>query len=165
VTALARQTLDPTREKVHTGKKGVQMLKDEELAKYGEKYDGVWSWALAKSGDSTPRTGKWMLWPQGEEAIEVWHVVCELTCSHKLGIQAKMSCEAGRELLGERLICVYTYDSDDLQDVQRVVDTLRRCIDPKHRLIYKEDSMTGQVSIRVPIDPFQNGMFTLTRRL
>ena len=83
-----------------------------------------------------------MLWPKGEEAIEVWRVICELTCSHELGIQAKMSCVENRELSGERLICVYTYDSDDMEDLQRVVDKLRSSIDPKHRLIYKEDSMT-----------------------
>lgn len=65
-----------------------------------------------------------------------------LTCSHELGIQAKISCVESRELSGERLICVYTYDSDDMEDLQRVVDNLRSSIDPKHRLIYKEDSMT-----------------------
>jgi hypothetical protein len=117
-------------------------VKDDELAKYGARYDGVWSWALAKGCKGTPRTGKWMLWPKGEEAIEVWRVICELTCSHELGIQAKMSCVENRELSGERLICVYTYDSDDMEDLQRVVDKLRSSIDPKHRLIYKEDSMT-----------------------
>lgn len=117
-------------------------MKDGELAKYGDMYDGVWSWALAKGHQGTPRTGKWMLWPEGEEAIEVWRIICALTHSHELGIQAKISCSEERELSGERLICVYTSDSDDREDLQRVVDKLRSSIDPKYRLIYKEDSMT-----------------------
>jgi hypothetical protein len=118
-------------------------VKDDELTKYGAKYGGGWSWALAESqGRSTPRTGKWMLWPEGEEAKEVWRIICTLTSSHELGIQAKISCERNKELEGERLICVYTSDSDDVRDLQRVVDKLRESVDPKYRLIYKEDSMT-----------------------
>jgi hypothetical protein len=117
-------------------------VKDSELAKYGVRYDGVWSWALAKGQGGTPRKGKWMLWPEGGEAIEVWRIICELTRSDQLGIQAKISCVENRELSGERLICVYTYDSDDMEDLQRILDKLRESIDPKYRLIYKEDSMT-----------------------
>jgi hypothetical protein len=118
-------------------------VKDDELAKYGTQHDGTWDWALAeRQRRTTPRTGKWMLWPQGEESIEVWRVICELTRAHALGIQAKISCVRNRELSGERLICVYTYDSDDREDLQRVVDQLRESIDPQYRLIYKEDSMT-----------------------
>jgi hypothetical protein len=40
------------------------------------------------------------------------------------------------------LICVYTKDSDDLADLQRVVNQLRESLDRKHRLVYKEDKMT-----------------------
>src|SRR5207245_2787774 len=48
----------------------------------------------------------------------------------------------GKELSGERLICVYTYDSDDMQDLQRIVDTLRSNLTYQDRLIYKEDAFT-----------------------
>lgn len=117
-------------------------MKDAELIAHGAKYDGVWSWARADSSGWTARSGKWMLWPEGEEALSAWRIIGELTRAGKLGIQAKISCRAQRELVGERLICVYTADSDDLPDLQRVVDLLRNHLNPKHRLIYKEESMT-----------------------
>ena len=114
---------------------------NEQLASIGSHYDGYWAWALNKSRKErdTPRSGKWMLWPVGEEAIEVWQVIVELTQQNILGSQAKISC---REEEKEHVICVYTLDSDDLSDLQRIVNKLRESIDPKHRLIYKENSMT-----------------------
>jgi hypothetical protein len=103
----------------------------DELVKYGARYDGVWSWALAKSQESTSRAGKWMFWPKSEEAIEIWRIICELTRSHHLGIQAKMRVEK-RDAADERLICVYTRDSDDMEDLQRGVDTGTCALNPAH---------------------------------
>lgn len=118
-------------------------MKDTELIQYGAKHDGVWCWAVGGGPtNGTSRTGKWMLWPIGEEALVVWQIICQLTMASELGFQAKISCRAERELAGERLICVYTADSDDLPDLQRVVNILRSQLNPNYRLIYKEDSMT-----------------------
>lgn len=122
-------------------------MKDNELTRYGHYYDSRWMWAVPsirpKDLSTEERNGKWMLWPTGEEAVAVWRTICKLTKQGKLGVQAKIDCCKGRELAGERLICVYTEDSDDLEDLQRVVDQLRESLDPRHRLIYKEDRMTS----------------------
>jgi len=56
-------------------------------------------------------------------------------------MQAKISLKEN-ESSGERVICIYTPDSDDLPDLQRVVDKLREGLDPKYRLIYKENRTT-----------------------
>lgn len=124
-----------------------EMDLDNELLHYGDHNDSAWVWATKLTREQkqriSERTGKWMLWPIGKEAIEVWRVICELTRGGSLGIQAKITyrehCIPGD---AERLICVYTYDSDDLSDLQRVVNQLRESLDQKYRLIYKEDRMT-----------------------
>ncbi|WP_157506444.1 putative phosphothreonine lyase domain-containg protein [Ktedonobacter racemifer] len=112
----------------------------EELIQYGASYDGVWSWALAEKQEGTSRTGKWMFWPKSEGAIPIWRTICELTRSHQLGIQAKMRVEK-RDETDALLICVYTRDSEDVEDLQRIVDILREKVPPHYFLLYKEDTM------------------------
>lgn len=133
---------------------------------YRKSDKDVWSWAFhGVSGGKphTERVGKWMLWPEGINAIEAWKTIVELTRSNRLGTQAKISAQYGRELVGERLICVYTYDSDDMEDLQRIVNVLREHIDPAYRLVYKEDRATragyyqgsGKVTSKWYVKPFE----------
>jgi Domain of unknown function (DUF1917) len=120
---------------------------DSRLLQYGDHYDDFWVWATKltrqQKSQISERTGKWMLWPADDEVVKVWRVICELTQNGMLGVQAKVT-YCGYDLsrsLKDRLICVYTKDSDDLADLQRVVNQLRESLDRKHRLVYKEDRM------------------------
>ncbi|KAK3989673.1 hypothetical protein QBC44DRAFT_395696 [Cladorrhinum sp. PSN332] len=78
-------------------------------------------------------TGKWMLFPEAaqnrQEAYidEVWAAVAKATANNELGIAAKVEARAGTaDSAGrERLICVYTADFRDKNDVARVLKRLR----------------------------------------
>lgn len=69
-------------------------------------------------------TGKWMLFPEAQIVNSVWKVVADNTASGELGICAKVatgSADMTEKTKQERLICVYTKDFSDGEDVRRVV--------------------------------------------
>ncbi|KAJ6468941.1 hypothetical protein C8R45DRAFT_875799 [Mycena sanguinolenta] len=65
--------------------------------------------------------GKWMLFPTVEEANETWALVANATANNRLGIGAKIATAGKEESDRCRLICVYTRDFTDKEDVQRVL--------------------------------------------
>ncbi|KAI1619882.1 hypothetical protein EDD37DRAFT_613585 [Exophiala viscosa] len=81
--------------------------------------------------------GKWMLFPEAGDVDFVWAVVAKGVWEGKLGISAKVATAPdagptsdegderarGRE---QRLICVYTYDFSDKDDVKRVLLGLKQ---------------------------------------
>ena len=94
----------------------------------------------------TGRTGKWLLFLPKEELDAVWPNIAEATGNGLLGIGAKASTakpnpKSTSSKVG--LICVYTYDADDVSDVKRVLEQLR-ALGFKSRLNYKEDEQTRQ---------------------
>jgi hypothetical protein len=68
-------------------------------------------------------TGKWMLFPMPGEVNEVWGKVARATAAGALGMAAKVDTRTERGK--ERLICVYTKDFRDKEDVARVLGRLR----------------------------------------
>lgn len=69
-------------------------------------------------------TGKWMLFPEARDVNSVWKVVADNTASGELGICAKVATGSGdidEKAKQERLVCVYTKDFSDGEDVRRVV--------------------------------------------
>lgn len=69
-------------------------------------------------------SGKWMLFPEPLDADEVWKRVARATCNNELGFAAKiepMTVTPDKQ----RLLCVYTKDFRDKDDVARVLDKLR----------------------------------------
>lgn len=71
-------------------------------------------------------SGKWMLFPGAEELPRSWRIVAEATAAGKLGPMSKVGTwEPGSEKKGT-LICVYTYDFNDYEDVKRVLAELLR---------------------------------------
>jgi hypothetical protein len=70
-------------------------------------------------------TGKWMLFPSVDLVDQVWAAVARATSNGDLGISAKVATDDGSGDGRPRLICVYTYDYEDLQDVKRVLMKLR----------------------------------------
>lgn len=73
------------------------------------------------------KTGKWMLFPRIEALDRTWQAICEAVVSGKLGSTAKVATggsERGHD--GVRLICVYTRDFTNEEDIKRVLDRLLR---------------------------------------
>ncbi|KAJ5192548.1 Protein of unknown function DUF1917 [Penicillium cf. viridicatum] len=67
-------------------------------------------------------SGKWMLFPTADRVDELWGVVVRAMEKGELGDTAKVATDDGG---GEsRLICVYTEDFGDVEDVKRVVSKL-----------------------------------------
>ncbi|KAF2436233.1 DUF1917-domain-containing protein [Tothia fuscella] len=71
----------------------------------------------AKSNGLT--SGKWMLFPSEANAPAIWRQVVTAITNNKLGTAAKIATE------GEtRLICCYTKDFSDVDDIRRVVQAM-----------------------------------------
>ena len=84
--------------------------------------------------------GKWMPFTPPEQVREVWAGIVEATEAGRLGHKAKVATDhrPGKEVL----ICVYTKDHRDIDDVARVLSELR-AMGIDRRLSYKEDAATG----------------------
>lgn len=79
---------------------------------------------LAAAKERKCTTGKWMLFPTVEDVDYVWGKVAKGTAERELGVAAKVAAgEDGGEGDGwaRRLICVYTKDFADAEDVKRVL--------------------------------------------
>lgn len=90
-------------------------------------------------------SGKWMLFPEHEHVDDCWSKVIELLNGGILGVAAKVSVQSNEQDSGERhLICIYTYDFEDVVDVFRVLLAIRDNIDGcKYCMLnYKTDIST-----------------------
>jgi hypothetical protein len=65
-----------------------------------------------------------MIFCPPEEVNDVWDVVARATANNELGIAAKVGPD-DRNGQKPRLICIYTYDFSDREDVTRVVQKLK----------------------------------------
>ena len=70
--------------------------------------------------------GKWMLFPTVDYVDSVWSKVVTATVDGKLGSAAKVATGDEDDGKSERLICVYTEDFSNIQDVKRVLKELKR---------------------------------------
>lgn len=71
-------------------------------------------------------SGKWMLFPTGHRVGEYWAAVVRATVEGRLGIAAKIATRPDKALNSTRVICVYTKDFEDQDDVKRVLLELVR---------------------------------------
>ncbi|KAL8735630.1 MAG: hypothetical protein Q9166_000799 [cf. Caloplaca sp. 2 TL-2023] len=69
-------------------------------------------------------SGKWMLFPYPEDVNRHWAVVAEATVNRELGTAAKVAPDNRKGDRVPRLICVYTKDFSDVDDVKRVLERL-----------------------------------------
>jgi hypothetical protein len=96
-----------------------------------EVMDEYWIYARRRSADYPPHTergGKWLLFIPKEHIDEAWATIKEATEDGRLGSSAKVAtaCPNPHETNpGSKVICVYTYDGDDRDDVGRVPGDLR----------------------------------------
>lgn len=69
-------------------------------------------------------SGKWMLFPSDHDVDRVWGVVAEATWNGRLGTGSKVApTNSGQN---EHLVCIYTQDSTDMNDVKSVLAEMRR---------------------------------------
>jgi len=82
---------------------------------------------LAK--DKGVRDGKWMLFPTPNDVDRIWRIIAQATWDGKLGVAAKVATkpdgQEACERAAQRLICIYTYDFSDEDDVKRVLLSMR----------------------------------------
>lgn len=69
---------------------------------------------------------QWMLFIEPAFVNEVWERVAQATARNELGIAAKVAPREERGSARERLVCIYTYDFRDRDDVARVLHRLRQ---------------------------------------
>ena len=83
-----------------------------------------------------------MIFEPSNRVNDVWRAVAEATIGNGLGSAAKVATDGGDG--GMRLICVYTNDSNDKEDVKRVVRELDAMglVDNKKGIYYKADVYT-----------------------
>jgi len=86
-----------------------------------------------------------MLFPRLDDASRYWYKVAEATTDNRLGTGAKISTGLG-EAREERLICIYTKDFSDMDDVRRVLDGLVELdfvnLNSPRGIYYKPDAYT-----------------------
>ena len=69
-------------------------------------------------------SGKWMLFPQADDVNRFWSLVATATADGELGHAAKVAANDGSGISKPRLICIYTEDFSDMEDVRRVLKRL-----------------------------------------
>ena len=70
------------------------------------------------------KSGKWMLFPSTDKVNEVWALVANAVAEGELGHAAKVAVDDGGGDDKARLICAYTEDYANKEDVKRVLDRL-----------------------------------------
>lgn len=98
--------------------------------------------AAVKTGTTC---GKWMLFPNSSDLPRYWRVVAEATSEGRLGPVCKVATPDPYDGKDETLICVYTYDFTDMDDVRRVLNELLElnlCRRDGKPIFYKCDAYT-----------------------
>ncbi len=109
-------------------------------------YDDVWLWARAPRGKipkerGIPKSGKWMVWISKANVDEIWQRIKKSVEKGELGIAAKVA--TAKQSQSVHLICIYTYDHTDENDVMRVRGKLRE-LGFTSKMPYKTDEATLQ---------------------
>lgn len=76
---------------------------------------------LAAAVENNCTSGKWMLFPMSEDLTHTWKLVATATAHNELGFAAKVAADEGKGNRLPRLICVYTRDFANMEDVKRVL--------------------------------------------
>lgn len=83
-----------------------------------------------------------MLLPKSTKVNRVWAQVVQGIIDNRLGCTAKVATDNGND---ERLICIYTKDFRDVDDVSRVLAALQAMglVHPQQTIYYKHDAYTS----------------------
>ncbi len=120
-----------------------------------QETDVPWLGAKRRKGtypETSNRSGKWLIFVPREQIDNIWLTIKEATEEGILGSAAKVSTALSNPNSTEpnkNVICVYTYDSDDEQDVRRIREELRKMWITE-KIPYKPDEATrsGQYRVR-----------------
>jgi hypothetical protein len=123
-------------------------------AKPSEVVEVYWIYAIREKGEypkSTPRGGKWLIFVNPKDVDEVWLKIKKAVEEGKLGGSAKVATAKPSPSAGKsdaKVICVYTYDWTDEEDVKRIREELRK-LGITNRIPYKtdEDTLKGKYRI------------------
>ena len=117
--------------------------KEELPSKVKNKY---WLDSEAPDGNWTENSGKWLLFIPRARVDKIWKVIDEETKAGQLGIASKVATVKQNPLAKSNsihVICVYTYDCEDIDDVKRVRQRLRT-LGFKSKIPYKTDNATQE---------------------
>jgi Domain of unknown function (DUF1917) len=109
----------------------------------------VWIHAFRKTGEypeDTDRSGKWLIWLRAENIDRYWREICAAVEQGRLGGEAKVSTAASSYVKHGKpyVICVYTYDHADREDVMRIRQVLRD-LGIRREIPYKADEDTHRL--------------------
>ena len=106
-----------------------------------------WTYAQRKNGkypEHTSRGGKWLIFVGSHNLSRIWSKIKIAVEEGKLGGLAKVPRHSSRaQSPSSGVICVYTYDWKDAQDVKRIREELRK-IGIIRKISYKTDEDTDQ---------------------
>jgi hypothetical protein len=97
-------------------------------------------------------SGKWLVFPSVERVNDVWTTIKTALQNGKLGATAKVATEPNRDQMRGIMtvvICVYTYDYRDKEDVFRIREELRK-LGVTQKIYYKADSETWKEHYSAP---------------
>jgi Bles03-like protein len=106
-----------------------------------------WIYAQRRVGKypaTTPKSGKWLVFRDFGHIDAMWAKIKSATEAGRLGARSKVSTAKPSPLAIDqvnKVVCVYTYDSDDVEDVMRVRKELRG-MGVVEKIGYKTDAMT-----------------------
>lgn len=108
-----------------------------------------WLFAKRKAGGypaHTMKGGKWLIFTDIKYLDSVWAKIKKATEEGKLGEESKVSTAKQNPKAGnksKKVICVYTYDHTDKEDVMRIREVLRT-LGIRHKIPYKTDFATDR---------------------
>jgi Domain of unknown function (DUF1917) len=109
----------------------------------------VWIYAFRQIGEypkPTWNSGKWLIWLSAANINRYWKIIKEAVEQGRLGDEAKVSTAASPYVKQGKpyVICVYTYDYQDRDDVMRIRQVLRD-LGLKKPIPYKRDEDTSRL--------------------
>lgn len=120
----------------------VMKRKDRGLPLPSRYTDSPWIHATRRNPDleasDEDKVGKWMIFVPHQQVDLKWVLIDQAHTAGVLGIHAKTSSSRIQAASGEHVICVYTKDWQDEEDVMRVRTKLRR-LGFNRTLHYKRD--------------------------
>ena len=115
--------------------------------------DVYWIYAERKKEvypEATIRSGKWLIFVSPGRLDALWRKIKYATENGKLGYESKTTTAKPNSLAGksrQKVICVYTYDWTDEEDVRRVRSELKK-LGIVWRIPYKSDQDTSDGKYR-----------------
>lgn len=116
-----------------------------------EEFERYWIYSINESykfkkSKAERRSGKWLIFDTVKKIDSIWLLIDEQTKNGKLGPSAKVSTSKPNKNATEktsRVICVFTENYDDKDDLSRIISVLRE-MGIKNRLLYKLDEDVGK---------------------